>query len=155
MESMKVIEIFKSSLSPQQYINYEKAKVLIDDLEKRNLYAVIFSTIAKEKINISNIINCLDDKNDILVLQNKIGFVSGSKPNPFDSIYVYKTKDATKISGTISAFKKDKEYMTILMPNLYQEYIITGYYKHKHNTKRLHELKLYFNNIDFINCHPH
>ena len=146
IESIKVINTFKSFLSAEQYANFEKAQILIDNLEKRNLYTVIFSTITNKKINLTEIIP-FEYINDILVLQNKIGFVSGSKPNPFDAIFVYKTKDATKIAGNISAFKKDKDDITSLMPKLYQEYVITIYYKHKHNLHIINKLKDYFSHF--------
>ena len=87
-----------------------------------------------------------DDKNNILLFQNKVGFVSGNKPNPLDNILVYKTKDSN-VSTKLTAHKKNKEEVTLLMPNIYQEYITTIYYRDKHNKTRINELRDYCDNI--------
>lgn len=140
MNSVKIIEKFKSTLSPEQLTRFEKAQEIIHNLEIRKLYSVIYNFVSKDKINYDEIISKFEDRDKILIFQNKVGFVSGNKPNPLDSIYVYKTKDSTTIAGKLQTFKKNKENITILMPSVYQEYIVTIYYKDKENTERIKEL---------------
>lgn len=141
LESIKIIDNFKSSLSINQIKNLNNAKLLVQKLENRQLYAVICSITSTNKIDITEYINTFSDSNNIIIFQNKVGFVSGNKTNPFDSIYVYKTKDSSKIAGKITAFKKDIHDLTILLPKLYQEYIVIFYYKDKKNITRITELK--------------
>ena len=89
---------------------------------------------------------CLEDKDNIIYYQNKIGYVSGNKPNPLDSIYVYSTKNVNK-SSKITSHKKNKQDMSLLLSECYQEYVITVYYKDKTNKQRIAELNEYFYGI--------
>ena len=114
-------------------------------IETRDIYVPIFNFVSKDKLKCHDF-NEFIDKNDIIIYQSKIGFVSGDKPNPFDQIYVYKTKDSAK-SYKLEAYKKDKDKFTLLMPQNYQEHITTIYYKHKNNNKRINELIDIFKNI--------
>lgn len=147
LNSIKMIEKFKHHLTDEQLIRFNKAKVILHNLETRNLYSVVYHFVTKDKMDFKSIISEFPDKDDILVFQNRVGFVSGDKPNPLDSIYVYKTKDSTKIACELKTYRKKKEKITILMPSVYQECIITIYYKNKHNTKRITELYEYFDNM--------
>jgi HD superfamily phosphohydrolase len=147
LNSIKLLNKFKSNLTDDQLIRLEKAKKILNDLESRNLYSVIYHFVAKDKLNFDSILSEFPDKDDILVFQNKIGFVSGNKPNPLDSIYVYKTKDSNKIACELKTYRKKKEKITILMPSVYQECIITLYYKNKFNTTRIKELYKYFDEM--------
>jgi len=147
LNSVKVIENFKSALTSDQLTRFEKAKIILNNLETRNLYSVVYHFVAKDKINFNDLISEFPDKDNILVFQNKIGFVSGDKPNPLDSIYVYKTKDSTKIACELKTYRKKKEKITILMPSVYQECIITIYYKNKHDVERISELYNYFDGL--------
>lgn len=145
-ESVKLLNKFKTTmnLSNTQIHNIEIAQNIVNKLDERKIYATVFSKVTQEKINISKIIDDLIDKENIIVFSHKIGFVSGNKPNPLNSIYVYKTKDSTKISRDIEAFKKDKNDTSTLISDSYQEYLLMIFYKDKTNTKRIEELKNYF-----------
>ena len=117
----------------------KKALTIMSDIENRKLYTIICSFKSKEKFNFDEIKECKDE--NVIIFQNKIGFVSGNKPNPFNSIYVYKTKDSTKIS------KKNKETITMLMPEIYQEYINIVFYKNRDDIAKISELKDIFDKI--------
>lgn len=145
IEAVKFIDADK--LTSKQKINLNEAQKLIEIIETRNLYSEIFHYVSKNKIDLSKIDSYIKDNKNILIYTNKVGFVSGNKPNPFDSIYVYKTKDKTKISSSVEAFKKNKEDITTLMPKSYQEYILTIYYKNKNDLCEINKLKKYFNDI--------
>ena len=141
LESVKVIYKFKSNLSDEQIENVHSAMDILNDLENRKLYAVVCNLVSSAKINVDQLLENIHDKDKIIVFQTKIGFVSGNKPNPLDSIFVYKTKDSTKIAGKLEAFKKDKNNVTALVPKTYQEYIVTIYYTDKTDVVRINELK--------------
>jgi hypothetical protein len=143
--SVKFIEDHQEVLTEMQKVNFSKAKKLLDDLESRNMYAMVYHFISKDKVDITKYIDDLPDKDDILCYQNKVGFVSGNKPNPLDSIFVYKTKNM--VPSKITAHKKHKEDITLLLSQLYQEHVITVYYKNKSNKQRIKELYNYFYDI--------
>jgi hypothetical protein len=145
---INILENFKGILSPQQTLNISNAKHLYDKLIARDLYGIICSISSKEKITTQNITKNLPDMDNIIVHEGKIGFVSGNKPNPFDNIYIYKTKDTTQILNAeknlnkhikLEAHLKHKNEITMLTDN-YQEYFVIFYYKDKQNTERILEL---------------
>ena len=140
LNSIKILEIRKELLNSKQQENLMQAKKLLDNLESRQLYPMIFHAVSKTKLNLEEYFKDFDDKDNILFFQNKVGFVSGNKPNPLDSILLYKTKNYNK-STKLIGHKKNKEEITLMIPNIYQEYIITVYYKNKFNVKRINELQ--------------
>lgn len=147
--SIKFLKTKKYLLSDVQIEKLDMASMLINKLETRQLYPMIHHFVSRNKIDLLCFFKDFDDKDDILYFQNKVGFVSGNKPNPLDSIFVYKTKDCN-VSTQLIGHKKNKEEITLLMPNVYQEYIITIYYKNKNNIERINELKTHCQKI-FVN----
>ena len=144
-ESLKVIGKFTSNLTETQFKNYKKAIELVNKLDMRKLYTTVSSRVLQEKIDITKLLSdmSLPDSDDIIVFQNKIGFVSGNKPNPFDSILVYSTKN-TKISDK---YMEKMEVMSLLLPKSYQEYLVMIFYKDKDNKSRIKELKELFKSL--------
>jgi len=147
--SMDIIENFKDSLNLNQKNKFEYAKKIYSKLINRDLYAIIQTISSKEKIeNIWEKFKNIPDNENLIIYQSKIGFVSGNKPNPFDNIYVYKTKDITKPINfgkdthsniKLEAYKKNKHEITMLTDS-YQEHFVIFYYKDKNNTTRINEL---------------
>lgn len=142
LNSVKLLETKKEILSTTELEKFELAFKLIENLESRQLYSMVYHFVSKDKIDLLKYFEHFEDFDNILFFENKIGFVSGNKSNPLDSIFVYKTKNSTKSTKLIS-HKKNKEEVTLLMPNIYQEYIVTIYYKDKCNKKRIKELADY------------
>ena len=142
LNSIKILETKKELLNSSEQEKLTKAKNLLDNLESRQLYPMIYHFVSKKKVNLDEYFKDFDDKDNILVFQNKVGFVSGNKPNPLDSIYLYKTKNVNK-SNKLTWYKKNKEEISLIIPNLYQEYIIIIYYKVKSNVERINELQKY------------
>jgi hypothetical protein len=148
-DSINIIDKFRTNLDENQLIKFEYAKTLYTKLINRELYGIIQTLSSKEKLqNVQHIFENLPDKHNIVIYQGKIGFVSGNKPNPFDNIYVYKTKDSTKIiqfgkdmqtNIKLEAYKKNKHEITMLTDS-YQEHFTIFYYKDKHNNERIKEL---------------
>ena len=149
LNSINIIDKFKHNMSECQQSNLEYAKSLYSKLVNRDLYGIIQTITSKQKFeNLSDIFKNFVDFNDIVIYQGKIGFVSGNKPNPFDNIYVYKTKDSTKLLHIgkdndkylkLEAHKKNKDEITLLS-NKYQEHFVIFYYKDKYNIDRIQEL---------------
>ena len=137
-----------STYGPEDAENIVNAYNVLNALETRTLYSLIYNSTSTSKLDVDKYIDMLYDKDDIICVQNKIGFVSGNKPNPLDSIYLYTTKNITK-STKLTLDKQYKNDITMLTPQLYQEHLTLIYYEHKHNTSRIKELRDFFqDNID-------
>jgi HD superfamily phosphohydrolase len=147
--SISIMENFKYMFPLSVQCKIEKARELYDKLVNRQLYGIICTISSKQKIqDVHKPFEHLVDVDNIVIYQGKIGFVSGNKPNPFDNIYVYKTKDTTKIVNVskeshthikLEAHKKNKNEITMLTDN-YQECFTIFYYKDKTNIERIKEL---------------
>lgn len=147
--SVNIIEKFKNNLTLTQQSNFEYAKTLYSKLVNRELYAIIQTISSKQKLqDVWKPFEHFSDRDDIIIYQGKIGFVSGNNPNPFDNIYVYKTKDSTKMINfgkdmntniKLEAYKKNKHEITMLTDS-YQECFTIFYYKNKQNIDRIKEL---------------
>lgn len=147
--SINIIENFKDNLNETQKKNFEHAKNLYLKLVNRDLYGIIQTISSKQKLkDVYKPFENLPDKENIVIYQGKIGFVSGNKPNPFDNIYVYKTKNSKKVINfgkeinthiKLEAYKKDKHEITMLTDS-YQECFAIFYYKDKKNIDRINKL---------------
>ena len=121
-------------------------KLILDNINRHNLYPVIYSTTLDIKENISNFLdNLINDKDDIiknnkdklLITQHNIGYVSGKTINPLDHIYLYSNKNDTLI-------KLIKFNITKLLPQIYQEKLLMIYYKGDKNVDIVKKLRKYF-----------
>ncbi len=86
------------------------------------MYTFVDSFVSKDKIDIDKLKMAVGTDENIVIYQNKVGYVSGNKKNPLDDIYVYKTKDMEN-PHKLTAIKQNKEQITMLMPSVYQEYL--------------------------------
>jgi HD superfamily phosphohydrolase len=114
-------------LESVKFINNIKATEIVDMINKREMYQFIDCIISREKnVKLNDFLVSLNDKK-IIVFETKLGFVSGDKLNPLDSIYVYNTKN----TNNIISIKKNKNNITALIPEVYQEYIQMIFYNEK------------------------
>lgn len=153
LESPKFLSQFRSqlNLNEKQEKCLDKALHLINMLDNHTLYAFVDSHSSPTKINMDDFVKKDDpDKDNIIIFQTKVGFVSGNKSNPLDNIYVYKTKDIHN-ENIIKAYKSKKTDITTLMPTNYQEYITIIFYKDKYNRNKINELKEKFNEYILLN----
>lgn len=132
--------------------NILNALNLIKQLETHQLYCFIGSVTTDSHIDANIFFSDELDRKDIVVYQSKIGFVSGNKKNPLESIYVYKTKQSNfpninGTSSTLQAIKKNIQDESLLISQTYQEYITMVFYKDKFNTLRINQLKSMFQKI--------
>ena len=150
IESINIIDTVKCFLTNYQLENFKKTKILWNKIITRQIYSNICIRTLKNKINEKLLVDNLSDsdKNNLVIFQRKIGFVSGNKPNPLDSIYVYKTKNPNEIYGKLN-ISKSKMNILELMPNGYQEYLLMIYYKNKTKYNKIKKLTEYYNNFVF------
>jgi hypothetical protein len=126
--------------------NLNTCEKLIEKLNRHELYPFVDSCVSKNKINLSqdDFRNVKCDTSKIVIFTNKIGLVSGSKTNPFDNIYTFKTKDSTDYNNLTIKKKNIYEY-SLLRTDNYQEYVTMIYYKEK-DKEIIDELKTEFQN---------
>lgn len=97
---------------------------LMDRLNTHNLYPHIGTIMSEDKIDIGDSFS----GPDYLIYSTKVGYVSGNKGNPLDSIYVYHTKDTLfhnyERDGEIKSRKIAKSDITNLIPENHQEYVL-------------------------------
>ena len=113
-------------------------------LETRNLYSIVGTELVDlDKADICEddfVFSDLDIKKEDLVVKNyKIGYVSGNKENPLDNIYLYNSDELN------TKFKSDKSMISSLMhPDLYQERYVRVFCKNK---SKIHNLKIAFDRV--------
>jgi HD superfamily phosphohydrolase len=130
IQSMKnVLRLEKNISNPYKDIltekDYDNLRILQTRILTHNLYSHIATFITKSPID-ENLLREFSD-NEItsgyVISKNKIGFVSGNKQNPLDSIYVYKTKDMFVNGFNVKAQLINKHDITYIIPEIYQEYV--------------------------------
>lgn len=118
-----------SYLPVEHLLSVQKAKGIIDKLDSHKLYPCVDTCTTKNKLNITSSDFTVGEEDKIIVYTNKIGLVSGSKKNPLDSVYTYKTKDAFRGDNELKINKVDISKYSLLIANNYQEYITMIFYK--------------------------
>lgn len=115
---------------------------LIDRLISRNMYAYVASSLTESKPPIQYLLDEFQDSEQKLVIyQTKIGFVSGNKPNPLDNVITYNTKDTTRAALKLEIAERCKNDITVMMPQLYQEYLTIVYYKDRNDLDMINMIK--------------
>ena len=97
---------------------------------------IIFGFDRSLKINLNDIknIDSSIDINEILIYNGKIGFVSWKKKNQFNDLYFYKNKNPTKY------YKINKEQITFLITDTYQEFIYMFFVKDRDNLELIEKV---------------
>jgi len=116
--------------------NIKKALELLDNFNTHKTYKFL-DTIISDKfldIKINNIIETFDKekqnilKDNIIIFNTKIGFVSGNKNHPMHSIYSYSTK--SMLNKDVPDVKKiNINEVSLLIPKIHQEYLTMVYLK--------------------------
>lgn len=132
-------------LSAPYLLKNEKAIEIINRINHRCLYKSIGTIVSKTKLCINkDFMLSLDpelDVNNVLIHQAKLGYVSGDRKNPLDSIFFYNRKYPEK-----SCFTMDNEDTTYLVNECYQEYVTMIFSKSK-NKNTIQALQKVFNVI--------
>jgi len=145
LESINLIE--HTNTSAQKSANLLFSKSLHNRLITREFYHIIGTITSKNDINFSlEIIKKLDpeiDISNVVLYQTKIGFVSGDKENPLDSVYFYNKKNYFK--GNNQRFTIKKERVSAVLSDTYQEYITMLFYKNYQNDDQNERLNTIYN----------
>jgi HD superfamily phosphohydrolase len=108
---------------------------LMDRLNTHNLYPHIGTIMSEEKVSIGDHFS----GDEYLVFSTKVGYVSGNKGNPLDSIYVYRTKDTLfhdyERDGEIKSRRISKSDITNLIPENHQEHVLMVFRRDRYPVK--------------------
>lgn len=118
---MKNNLLFTDKLTHMDYFNLDE---LHQRIQTHRLYPHIGTIITKNPCNIGD---CFEKSPFHFVHKYKVGYVSGNKSNPLDMIYVYKTKDIANDKNV--AYLINKNEISCIMPDIYQEYVIMVFRK--------------------------
>lgn len=108
----------------------QKVAILLNKLYENKFYTVLHTTVSRSKIDPEKMLKSSGIEVELLqhitYSQNKVGFLSGNKSNPFNTIYFYDYSDPYKIIGTIESLSKSIPVLS--STNTHQEYITTFFY---------------------------
>lgn len=127
-----------STLSAKQEENLVKAKKIIDLIDTRQFFKFVGEFIVKTDSTFAVTEILKYDKeippDSVLVIDYKLGYVSGSKPHPLKSVYFYNKKEM------ISSFTMDPKQISFTIPGeQHQEKIYLIFSRHKKYYQRLRE----------------
>lgn len=125
----------KMGLIDEQHRCLDKAIELYDKIENRDIYKMICHRVHECNLNLNKFEMEFDipiDHNNIIIHTCKIGLVSGNKTNPLDNVSFYDTK-LLHSRQSLNEIKMKKENLSLLTPQVYQEYIHMVYVKDKKN----------------------
>ncbi len=145
LSMVNVLYKTKDKYDTKYHSNIETAHDIWIRLNTRKIYKHIGTLISNKPHNITiDNIHKIDpdiDEKDILITNNKIGYISGTKKNPLNSVYFYNKKDPT------CSFKVNKKEISYLIPNTYQEYQCIIYVKDKNNKILIDKMKEIFSQL--------
>lgn len=112
----------------------KKIKKTLDIIDSHSFYTMIYHNYVdiNEKDEIYDKISSSDE---IVKFESIIGFISGKKSNPLESVYLYNSKDPYKSLQVLS-----NSDSTRLLPNKYQEKLLMIFYKDKNNNEEIKKL---------------
>jgi len=80
------------------------------------------------------------ENENLIKFESVIGFISGKKTNPLESVYLYNSKDPYKYIEILA-----KSDSARLLPNKYQEKLLMIFYKDKDNNEEIERLIKFYN----------
>ena len=137
---LKLLYRDKEKYNSAEQSEIDKAYELWIRLNERNLYELVGSVVTNEKVNVQDIMKTFGSS--VVCHQTKIGFVSGTKTNPLESVYFYSHKDNNN-----TCFKVTKNHSSYLVSNVYQEHIIMFFVKDRNDHKTKAELKIFMDSL--------
>ena len=125
----------------------DELKHIINKFDKHELYPMIYYTYLDISESITqNIQNDINNDKNILYYENIIGFISGKKNNPLESVWLYKTKNPYSNLENLLQSESNK-----LLPQKYQEKFIVLFY----NKLLSHdEIKKFYDKYNQVDNYP-
>lgn len=138
-ECINIIDRMNITLNETQMVSYNKIRELKNKLDSRNFYLLLSSVTTKNKINAELILEELTFNHCVIYSQHKLGFLSGNKPNPFESIYFFDPTQ-TPIVNIYTIAQLGHNVPTLDSTGTHQEYV-TNFYFNGNDQTMVHEIK--------------
>ncbi len=120
----------------------DKLKEIIKKIDNHDLYQMIYYKYVDISENLpTEMLEFIKNDKYILYYDNIIGFISGKKNNPLESVWLYKTKNPYSNLENLIQSESNK-----LLPQKYQEKLIILFYDKKLNNIELESLTFNINN---------
>lgn len=139
IECVNVIEKLHVNLTQDQIVSYEKIKKLKHKLDTRDFYHLLFTMTTKEKINADTILETLNISDFVIFSNHKIGFLSGNKQNPFNTIYFFDPNEYPMSIGTVS--NKGIDVPNLASTGTHQEFVTNFYFNGSKNSSEIPQLE--------------
>ena len=112
----------------------KKINKTLDIIDSHSFYTMVYHNYID--INETDeIYEKTTSSDEIVKFESIIGFISGKKSNPLDSVYLYNSKDPYKSLQVLSNSDSAR-----LLPNKYQEKLLMIFYKDKDNKEKIKKL---------------
>lgn len=130
LECIGIINKLHFKLTKEQEDVKNKVTQLLNKLYTNEFHTVLHTTVTRTKVNPLKLLESADIDElffrNITYSQIKVGFLSGDKKNPFETIYFYDYDDPSKIIGNIESLSKSIPVLS--STNTHQEYVTTFFY---------------------------
>jgi deoxynucleoside triphosphate triphosphohydrolase SAMHD1 len=128
LSAVKYLYKEKQKYNADEIVRIDKAYTLYQRLLTRDLYQFVTTVVSEKELdyNIFDVLG-INDNPDAILNVCKIGFVSGLKKNPIESLYFYKSKCPT------DCHTLQKEQISCLLSNRYQECLNMIFLRHKND----------------------
>jgi len=117
----------------------KKIKKSLDVIDTHSFYKLVYHNYVdiNETDEIYDKTTCY---NDIVKFESIIGFISGKKSNPLESVYLYNSKEPYKLLQVLSNSDSAR-----LLPNKYQEKLLMIFCKNKNHEEEIKKIIDTFN----------
>lgn len=117
----------------------KKIKKSLDVIDTHSFYKLVYHNYVdiNETDEIYDKTTCYDD---IVKFESIIGFISGKKSNPLESVYLYNSKEPYKLLQVLSNSDSAR-----LLPNKYQEKLLMIFCKNKNHEEEIKKIIDTFN----------
>lgn len=143
LESVKFLNKTKHKYNIDDQIRIDKANSILNRLTEYNFYKFIGTIVTRIPIIMTtdNIVK-LDktiNPESILIYNGKIGFVSGKKDNPLNSIYFFDKKVYKVDNNNHNIIKKER--ISAFLPDTYQENLVMFFVKDSNDITTINKIK--------------
>jgi len=114
----------------------DRIKYVLECIDMHRFYPMIYCNYVDPNLTDDKFYNLQLEDSNIIKFESIIGFISGKKNNPLDSVYLYKAKDPYNSLEILTHTESAR-----LLPSKYQEKLVMIFYKDTTNIDKIEELR--------------
>ena len=115
-------------------------KKVLNLIDSHKFYPMLYSNYVDMTSTDDTFYILENQDTNIIKFESVIGFISGKKSNPLDSVYLYKPKDPYNDLVILTQTESNR-----LIPSKYQEKLLMIFYKDSNNIKEIEKLRKLYN----------